>query len=198
MKIYKNVAVAGAGGIGSFLVHYLHDFGFKRKQFDYIATTITIFDDDIVDTTNLLHQNFSQADLTTLKVDVLAKRYGLDVKRRFMEEKDFQKFDLVCCCVDSMVFRKQLYTYAFQNPKFEFIDGRCTSRKGLVTNNEIPESELTKFISDSQERGSCLLQQEKENKTAHVLPAIIAAMMTQVFLNKTRGDSNLYEKHVNL
>ena len=44
----NNIAIAGAGGIGSNLLAILFDYGFNRKQFDYIQANVDIYDDDTV------------------------------------------------------------------------------------------------------------------------------------------------------
>jgi hypothetical protein len=47
MKI-NNIAIAGAGGIGSNLLAILFDYGFNRKQFNYSDINVDIYDDDTV------------------------------------------------------------------------------------------------------------------------------------------------------
>lgn len=184
----KKIAIAGAGGIGSNLVQILFDYGFNRKQFDYSNTLIDIYDDDTVDLKNLLHQNFSPADIGKNKVTILEDKYVINGIVRRMQEEDFQKYDLIFSCVDNMPFRKSLYENYWSNPyKFKWIDGRCTSRQGAVLNNTIPEDVLRSYLSDSTDEGGCLLEYEKENNISHVMPLIIAGMMAQTFLNTIRG-----------
>lgn len=48
MKI-NNIAIAGAGGIGSNLLAILFDYGFNRKQFNYSDINLDIYDNDTVD-----------------------------------------------------------------------------------------------------------------------------------------------------
>jgi molybdopterin/thiamine biosynthesis adenylyltransferase len=107
-KINK-IGIAGAGGIGSHLAGMLYDFGVNRNQFEFTDYTIDIYDDDVVDFKNLLHQNFSEADLHTMKADSVAERFALTPHKRFMTAADFINYDLIFSCVDSMVFRKSLY-----------------------------------------------------------------------------------------
>lgn len=185
----KKIAVAGAGGIGSWLTYMLFDFGVNRNQFDFADITIDVYDDDVVDSKNLLHQNFGESDLHVMKVQSLADRYVITPKPQFMTEKDFDKYDLIFSCVDSMVFRKSLYEWSWANPQKAFwIDGRCESRQGAVFNKSVPKAKLEKMLSDSQERTGCLLKYEKENDISHALPITVASMMLQTFLNVIRGD----------
>lgn len=190
------VAVAGCGGIGSHLAELLYDYGAERNQFPFTDYEIDIYDDDTVDYKNLLHQNFKEPDIGNLKVQSVADRFALNPVARFMEEKDFSKYDLILCGVDSMTFRKALYEWSWANPSKAFwIDGRCTSRQGCVFNKTNSRAELEAMLSDSQERTGCLLAFEKEADLAHVLPRIVAGMMMQTFLNYLRGDKPLASKN---
>ncbi len=191
----KNIALAGAGGIGSHLTSMLFDFGVNRNQFPFTDYNIDIYDDDVVDVGNLLHQNFSENDVGNSKVGSLAERYLVTPTQRFMTIEDFAKYDLIFCGVDSMVFRKQLYEWSWANPDGAFyIDGRCTSRQGCVFNKQVSREKLEAMLSDNQERTGCLLPFEKAEETAHALPIIVAGMMLQTFLNYLRGDKPLTEK----
>ena len=184
----KKIGIAGAGGIGSNLVQILFDYGFNRKQFDYSAVDIDIYDDDVVDVKNLLHQNFASTDIGKPKVDILANKYVINGINARMNEDDFSKYDLVFSCVDNMPFRKKLYEYGWSKaPHLHWIDGRCTSRQGAIFNNGLAKDMLEKYLSDSIEEGGCLLDYEKENNISHTLPLIIAGMMVQTFLNKIRS-----------
>ena len=187
MNISK-IAIAGAGGIGSNLIQILFDYGFNRKQFDYSAVDIDVYDDDVVDVKNLLHQNFASNDVGKPKVKILEDKYVVNGINARMTEDDFPKYDLIFSCVDNMPFRKKLYEYCWSktDKRLEWIDGRCTSRQGAIFNNGIPEDTLKKYLSDSVDEGGCLLDYEKENNISHTLPLIVAGMMAQTFLNKLR------------
>jgi molybdopterin/thiamine biosynthesis adenylyltransferase len=189
MTKLKKIGIAGAGGIGSNLLAILFDYGFNRKQFDYSSVDVDIYDDDVIDTSNLLHQNYKIDDVGKPKVEVMEDRYVVNGINKFMEEKDFKKYDVIFSCVDSMEFRRTLYNWGFNNPgKAFWIDGRCTSRQGGLFNSDLPEDELKKYITEDNIRGGCLLKYEKEQNISHTLPTVVAGMMVQVFLNFLRGE----------
>lgn len=191
----KKIGIAGAGGIGSHLAGMLFDFGVNRNQFPFTDMLIDIYDDDVVDQGNLLHQNFGDQDLHTMKVQSISDRFAITPVQRFMTPEDFDKYDLIFCGVDSMTFRKSLYEWSWANPDKAFwIDGRCESRTGAVFNKTNSREFLEKVLSDSQERNGCLLKFEKENNMSHVLPIIVAGTMLQIFLNYIRGVEGLHEK----
>lgn len=183
----KRIGIAGQGGIGSWLSHLLFEYGVNRGQFDYVNCKITLYDNDSIDNGNLLHQNFEMKHIGKNKAQVNADRYVCDFKKQEMTVEDFKKFDLVFSCVDSMVFRKALYEYGWENPEFHWIDGRCNSTTCGVFHSGMPKEKLLSYLDDSEARGSCLLEYEKTNKISHVSPLIVASMMTQNFLNLMRG-----------
>jgi molybdopterin/thiamine biosynthesis adenylyltransferase len=189
MNKIKKIGIAGAGGIGSNLLAILFDYGFNRKQFDYSSVDVDIYDDDVVDLKNLLHQNFKMEDISKHKVKVLEDKYVVNGITKFMDEKDFKKYDVIFSCVDSMEFRRKLYNYSFENKSKPFwIDGRCTSRQGAIFNSNVPETELKKYITEDDIRGGCLLNYEKEQNISHTIPLVVAGMMVQTFLNFLRGE----------
>jgi molybdopterin/thiamine biosynthesis adenylyltransferase len=167
----------------------LFDYGFNRKQFDYSNIDVDIYDDDVVDLKNLLHQNFKPDDIGKSKVKVLEDKYVVNGITRFMDEKDFKKYDVIFSCVDSMEFRRKLYGVPIKDKsKLFWIDGRCTSRQGAIFNSQLNPEDLQKYITNDDIRGGCLLNFEKENNISHTLPLIVAGMMVQAFLNFIRGE----------
>jgi molybdopterin/thiamine biosynthesis adenylyltransferase len=182
------IAIAGAGGIGSNLLAILFDYGFNRKQFDYASAKVDIYDDDTVDLTNLLHQNYKIDDIGKYKVSVMEDKYIVNGIKRRMTPDDFKNYNVVFCCVDNMPFRKALYEYSWNNTdkKLFWVDGRCTSRQGAVFTSEMPKDILLNYIDASKEEGGCLLAFEKEQNISHTLPTIVAGMMAQAFLNNLR------------
>ena len=188
--VIKTIGIAGCGGIGAFLAANLFDYGAKRRQFDFTSLTIDIYDDDVVDASNLLHQNFTDEDVGKYKADIAVERCAglVNAHKRFMTKKDFPNYDLIFSCVDSMTFRKDLYTYGFTHPELFWIDGRCSSRQIGLYHSKLSQKTLESVLSDSKERTGCLREVDKKNLTSHVTPQIIAGMMTQTLLNYLRGE----------
>lgn len=185
------IAIAGAGGIGGFVTSALYDYGVNRGQYDFAGMQIDLYDDDTVDTGNLLHQNFTEADLGQQKAKLLADRYFVNAVTRFMTKEDFSKYDLVFSCVDSMTFRKELYEYGWDHPELYWIDGRCNSRNIGIYNSKLGKKTLEPTLSDSTERKGCLLAVDKTNKVSHITPQVVASIMMQEFLNYLRGEPTM-------
>ncbi len=188
--IFARIGIAGAGGIGAFLASNLFDYGVNRNQFDFGGCKVDIYDDDIVDASNLLHQNFSDEDIGKYKAAMVSERCGAYINPylRFMTKDDFANYDVIFSAVDSMTFRKELYEYGYDHPELFWIDGRCSSRQIGLYHSRVERKVLEKAITDSKERTGCLLEYDKKNKTSHVTPQVVAAMMTQTFLNMVRSD----------
>jgi len=193
LRTVKRIGIAGAGGIGGFVARFIFDYGAMRNQFPFNTMDIKIFDDDTVDASNLLHQDFTQEDLGKSKCEIMANRYALTPVSRFMTTADFKDFDVVFSCVDSMTFRKDLYTYGFDHPELFWIDGRCNSRSIGLFNSNVPRKNLERALSDSTERKGCLRQVDKDKKISHATPVIVAGMITQCFLNWLRGENMTQE-----
>ncbi len=193
MREIKKLAIAGAGGIGGFVVQNLLNYGVDRDQFPLITWQVDLYDDDTVDAKNLLHQNFTAEDLGKYKAKVFEERSAglVTAVPRFMTKEDFTKYDVIFSCVDSSSFRRELYNFWMGEEdkgdlKF-WIDGRCSSRTIAHMNAETPHDVLKRFISEEDVRASCLLQYEKDNNISHVTPSIIAGISVQCFLNWLRG-----------
>ncbi len=186
----KRLAIAGAGGIGAYLANFLYDYGLTRSQFPFSEWSWTVFDDDTVDTGNLLHQNFGEEELGRYKAEIVSERTGgiIRPELRFMTALDFPAFDVIFSCVDSMTFRRELYAYGFNNPELYWIDGRCSSRNIGVFNSRLSPKILKPTLSDSDERRGCLIAADKQNKISHVTPVIVAGIMAQTFLNHERNE----------
>lgn len=185
------IAIAGAGGIGAYFAQFLFDYGAVRNQLHFPVGEVVIFDDDTVDVSNLLHQNFTEDDLGKSKADIVAAKCFMKAEKRFMTEKDFPDYDVVFSCVDSMKFRKQLYEYSWKHPELYWVDGRCSSRNVGVFNSRLSEATLKKFVTDDEERRGCLLAVDKANKVSHATPIVVASTMLQVYLNHLRGEDTL-------
>lgn len=192
----KNIAIVGVGGIGSWFIHFLYDFGYLRKQLPIINWNIDIYDPDIVDEKNLLHQNFNVKHLGKSKVEILGDKYPIvNPVQREMGNEDFKNYDVIICCVDNMKFRKDLMSYGAANKQLYWIDGRCQSRAIQVFTSQSPSildniKDPLEITSEDSVQGGCLREIDKNNNTAHATPVIIAAIMLQQLLNYYRNESS--------
>jgi len=187
-KDTARIGVAGVGGIGAFMLESLYNYGSVRRQFPFDPSKIDLYDDDLVDASNMLHQNYSDEDIGKQKAELCAERYGFNAVTRFMTKDDFANYDVVFCCVDGMAFRKMLYNYGWEHPELFWIDGRCSSRHIGLYHSRLSRRHIESDLSDSQTRTGCLLEVDKKNNVSHVTPKIIANIMVQTYLNYIRDE----------
>ena len=197
MKEIKKIAIAGAGGLGSYLVQYLYDYGTNRGQYPWVDWEVDLYDNDTVDQGNLLHQNYTMDDLGKRKAEILAEKFLVNPIYEFMavdskgkpDSSVFKNYDFVFSCVDNMMFRRSLYEYGWETPdRLVWIDGRCSSRHIGVYNSFISKAKLQRTLSDDTKHRGCLRGVDKQNKVSHATPLIVAGIMTQAFLNYIRGN----------
>lgn len=190
MPATLRVAIAGAGGIGGYFARHYFDFGFNRRQFPITKWTTDIFDDDLVDHSNLLHQNYTEDDLGRPKAEIVAAQAlgCLNPQLRFMTPDDFPNYDVVVSCVDSMRFRRDLYQYGHAHRELFWLDGRCSSRNVGVYSSVMPWKKLVDAVTDEDVRGGCLLEVDKRQQVSHITPVIAASLLLQLFLNHLRGE----------
>ena len=48
LKKIKNIAIVGAGGLGSYLTQFLFDYGANRNQFPWTEYNVDLWDQDVV------------------------------------------------------------------------------------------------------------------------------------------------------
>lgn len=187
----KQVAVVGAGGIGSWLAFFLYNLE-KYKQLSSIG--FTFFDDDFVEDKNLSYQNFELDDIADLKVESISARYGFDgISTRVENIDDLKDYDCIICAVDSKSFRKNLFENCNDADKPYWIDLRSEGRTFVFytkhQNNTI-EKMLETLPKDDSEEASCQLEWELLEGTIQQGNKIIAAVGSQLLLNWYREQTN--------
>ena len=71
---------AGVGGVGSWLVPHICKLLTEVHAHYDIKVTYTLFDDDIIEQSNIKRQNFIFQDIDKYKAECLAKRYAKSYK----------------------------------------------------------------------------------------------------------------------
>jgi len=102
----KNVLVIGAGAVGNFVCMHLALLG---------VDNVDVYDHDYIEITNLNRQPLFRQSVGQNKAEVIAKRMeeiGCSNVNGFVEkvgeehESEFEKYDVVFCCVDKFYSRK--------------------------------------------------------------------------------------------
>jgi len=184
-----NLLVIGCGGIGSWFIDSL------CRQFltaQISLGTVAIADGDIVESSQLEYQNFTNLQIGSNKAIVLSERYEafgiVPIDSYIAEESILDDYDLFILCVDNEPIRKLLCNYCFSNNR-NFLDLRATGRKIMVLPKMTLEENL-KFITDDTTHYSCQEPIDKEKNTFQNGNHVAAEIGIQMLLNIQRGLKN--------
>ena len=152
----KNVLIVGAGGIGTTLVDLLVP-ALERIQ---LKAKITLMDGDVVETTNLGHQRFSQENVGLHKVTALFNRYSettqyvelTAVSENLREPQQLENYDFVVICVDRPHPRRLVH--ALRTP---WIDLRCSADGWMILSSD-SDTALVEQMTPDHEPMSCQVE----------------------------------------
>lgn len=180
-----NIAIVGAGGIGSYVALALAKLG---------ASSLAIWDDDTVELGNTSAQVYGAADIGRHKVDALAEHIErtapipLDVhanRARVMPDTTLP--DYVFSCVDSMAARSMIYA-SVKRDGGKLYDGRIGRdivRAFAVDTSDESEREYYESTLYTDESGVELPCAERN--VAYVAYCV-TAFMTSLFASDIRAD----------
>jgi len=136
------VTVIGVGGIGSAATECLSKMG---------VPSLTIYDDDVVDSHNCANQGYFVPEIGYKKVEALGQRLntgtGCDVTGMFERVGKRTTFDtpVVVSAVDSMSSREDIWTAVKNSMETKYyIDGRMGARAGYVFFADLSNPESVK------------------------------------------------------
>lgn len=195
----QKIILAGLGGIGSYCAYNL-----ARLH----PAQLVLYDDDVVDLSNLSGQFYTMNDVGMAKVDAVAnalQQYTSSVNIHALQERFTENIpagDIMICGFDNMGARKTFF-HAWKNhldgksekekSKCLFLDGRLSINVLQIfcmTGNDeysIKEYESKYLFNDSEadpEYNVCSLKQTT------YMASMIGALMTNLFVNFT---ANLLE-----
>ena len=139
----KKILVIGCGGIGSFLIPLLN----RVKIYD-----ITVYDPDVVESKNLLYQNFTPTDVNTLKVEVMDKYETVNKAEPYpiLTKSQVEGYDLVICCADNLSVRKMLYKTGVK-----WLDLRAQARNCALISGEVEPDIMETVLAGPDGSYSC-------------------------------------------
>jgi len=181
----RKILIIGVGGIGSYLAPVLD----KTGLYD-----ITIADPDVLESKNLLYQNYSSAKFLTSenkkKVEQLDMVKVNKIPYHILTQRQLLGYDLVVCCADNLAVRKLLYSQGFgKEAKIKWLDLRAQARNGALISYLTDKKFSETFLNGPDGSFSC--QGEDFNKTknasdlhfTHVVIAGYGAQWIQRWLN---------------
>jgi molybdopterin/thiamine biosynthesis adenylyltransferase len=180
--IYEHIIIGGVGGIGGYFALNAARAG---------TSSITIYDDDIVEYGNLSGQVFNQNHVGKNKVDAIkeiANDYmatsNIDPRLQKITEEECMTGQYMVSCFDNMDGRKIMFEKWYEENKDNnfalFIDGRLeaqTFQCYFVTPDRADRYRETLVVDSSIPDLACTMKQ-----TSHVAQ-MLASMMFSVFTN---------------
>ena len=184
--------IIGAGGIGSFFLKELC-LAIKQNQVDPY-TQVTIADDDVVQSEQVLYQDFKIGEAGLRKVDVLGERYkslGVNgIPARINAPEQLTGHDLIVLCVDNDRTRDMVVRYCHKH-QAEFLDLRSSGRRILAMPKLSGIEENLKFIdADDTKSHSCQEVGDLQQGYIQKGHKIVALIGIQMLLNHIRGHPN--------
>ena len=168
----KKILIIGAGGIGSFLVQFLNKLNIYE---------LTVFDSDKVEEKNLLYQNFNRLHIGEMKVKAINSMFnhGFTITQPYdvVMDNDFDKYDLVVCCVDNMSTRRMLYN---SDKAKQWLDLRAQGRNAVLVSSDIDKNKLDMLLVGDDGSYSCQAQEwDGSAEQVNQMNIVIAAMGSQ-------------------
>ena len=175
------VGVIGRGGIGSFFAQHI-DHLIELKQIP--GMDFTFFDDDVVETKNILYQNFEPRDIDSQKTEALELRFfniNFIAKRCSLDQ--ISKFGLVVLCADNNLIRREAFENWVTN-RVPFIDARANGKVIGIYSSDTKD--YLKTIDGSSKGQSCQNPFQLEKKEIEYGNVIVASALAQTILNYSR------------
>lgn len=202
------VAVIGAGGIGSHFCRILHKLitGKQIYKAAYgnsadFAQHVDVYDFDSVSEGNLLHQDFQANEVFAPKCIIMGIRYGFSPKCERFTEKHLDEYNLFIVCADNPGVRAMVYrhvdAYNKSNKVFRkyFIDMRSEGDMVAVFTDKAPLDTLLESLgSDDNTRNStagrsCQLAADTTRGQIQMGNFLIPVIGAQVLLKMVRGEN---------
>lgn len=193
MNSNKKIAIVGAGGNGSWLLHHIAQLERANQIPEHIH--FTVFDGDDVEKKNTSYQDYTLTDVLEPKAAVMASRYDFitGVTKYVTTEKTLEPFDIIICCVDNRDFRELLFKHVYQHPEKYWIDVRAEGQSVVIysKSDKLSLDDMLKTLPEEGTKAtSCQREFELSNGIIQLGNRIAAVITAQYLLNHLRGEEN--------
>ena len=186
---FNGPAIIGGGGIGSFFCRLLDDM-MRARQLDMQAGNVTIYDFDVVETKNLLYQDYDAQEVGMYKSAILAFRYGFNASFHRFDASRAGDHSFVILCADNPGVRRDVYT-TFPAAGKGFLDMRSEGDTYCVFTHETPQDVLMKSLGDAPESTvgrSCQLAEDlskREVRLGNRMAGVVGMEMLLAMIRDT-------------
>tara|TARA_R100000152_G_C6776041_1_gene204896 strand:+ start:37 stop:627 length:591 start_codon:yes stop_codon:yes gene_type:complete len=150
----RKVMLIGAGGIGSYLADFLSRINHAKTGKLY---SLTVFDDDKIETKNLSYQNFHPDEVGKHKVMSLYDKFECDAEPYpVLVKEQLKGYDLVVCCADNLAVRRLLYRQGYgEEAEIKWLDLRAQARNAALISYKTDANLVDTFLSGPEGSFSC-------------------------------------------
>jgi hypothetical protein len=201
-----NVAIIGAGGIGSHFCRILHKL-IEGRQFskttyghNNTAELVDVYDFDSVSESNLKHQDFLPGEVFAPKCMIMGIRYGYKPVCERFSAHHLDKYQLYIICADNPGVRAMVYRHVDEynrkkgvGQKF-FIDMRSEGDMVAVFTNKAPLKDLLESLGDEESQNSvagrsCQLVADTTAGRIQLGNFLVPVLGATVLLKMARGEN---------
>jgi hypothetical protein len=122
----ENIAIIGAGGIGSHLCRTLHRFLLpdNRQLGNLSNEDFTVFDFDVVEPKNVRWQDYSLEEVGLPKAMLMNLRHHFPARVKRFDEHDVGEYDAFLIAADNAKVRQLIFQHVAQTTGKTFVDMR--------------------------------------------------------------------------
>lgn len=182
------VAVIGAGGIGSHLCRLL-DKMICEEQLPFEAGNVNVYDFDIVENKNTKHQDYTDTEVGVPKAVVMSVRYGFNAYLRRFSEKDTSANHIFIICADNPDVRRIVFEAAYANGQ-PFVDLRSEGDMYAVFTEKMDKQLLMSTLGadpNKQEGVSCQLVEDQANNVIRLGNFMVPVIGVEILQTAFRG-----------
>jgi hypothetical protein len=145
-----NIAIIGAGGIGSHFCGILSRMINARQLGPLSHESFTVYDFDVVEPENLKHQDFGFSEVGVPKAAVMTIRYGFKHRIVRFGKDHLSEVGAFIICADNPGVRRIVFQHAKATKK-PFVDMRAEGDMYAVFTDKAPLNVLIASLGDEPE-----------------------------------------------
>jgi hypothetical protein len=192
----NNVAIIGAGGIGSYFCRFMKKT-LRTSQFgDLTEDMITVYDPKQVSDINCLHQDYDKDEaLGFPKAAIMTCKYGFRSRTKKLEEDNLAEHTSFIICADNQIIRDLVYRHCRATGKM-FLDMRCQADMYALYTDLAEEEDLQASLPDPSDTTeySCMSEEDRISMSLMMGNSTVAVVGIQLLLNRFRDHTFPYSK----
>jgi hypothetical protein len=187
----NNVAIVGAGGIGSYFCRFMAKALMTNQFGDLTKEDLTVYDPKCVSELNCLHQDYDKAEAQgDPKAAIMVVKHGFKGKTTRLTQDMLAEHSSFIICADNQVTRQMIYEHCKETGKM-FLDMRCQADMYALYTDLADDADLTTSLgpnpTDTTEY-SCMSEEDRLARSLMMGNSAVAVAGVQLLLSRFRGD----------